>query len=560
MAVNKITEKTAATSVKDNASILITQPETVGNANVETLERAAFADVANKVAAGSVNDGLIATFKAAGAGNVVDGLSISSGGVSPTAGTNNTGSDLCRLGYTEYTGPLLLMIDSSDYEWNVWAYTNKGTSYKIKSLTNKGYATGPVVLPAVTGSHPCFRIGFRRLDGTTVTEEMMTALAGKISFYKLTDATLAVSGAAADAKTAGDRLTTDETAITGLGTRATALEGRATALESFRTNQLAYDKRDRFRLIQWKKNTSPNATGAVSSMTVIGGWLYVWKYTANNEDVSDNKAYPINADGTVDFANGVTFTSNLGHANTVGWNEKNGCLLAARTPAGNDTNDNKRTIIIIPGVTNATTSFDRTASGSVNIDLDMSIEVGGEKAFGEYRLNTVWGPNTVLETGSGGSGTAHSDLIYVVSDDSSSNASGKRRLALLQLAKGSNTEGFSHGTAATVGDTAYNGKYNVLQVWTQEWSAVNGIAQGNNDAMYYGGKIYEMAAPVSTAGFPLMIHSFDDFGLSWKTERIMIPTRGLSGAATAWEKGGVAIYNGHLYTSAKSAGVFVFEF
>ena len=529
-------------------------------ANMQAAVAQAEAAASTAISASYVfSDAEIATFRADGAASVLDNLSISAGGVSPTAGTNIPSSAddyaaTCKLGYTNYIGPLLVMIDNADFQWNVWIYTNKGTSYKIRSVTNKDYTTGPVILPEITsGSNRCFRIGFKRIDGTAVTAEMMAALVDQISFYQLTDTALTTSGAAADAKAVGDRLATDETAITGLGTR-------ATALEAFQTNQSALNKRERYRCIQWKKNNSPNATGAISSMTVIGDKLYVFKYTSENEDVSDNKAYPINADGTVDFANGVTFTSNLGHANTVNWNPLNGSLLTMRAPTQNDTNDGKRTIIIIPSVTSTTTAFDRTASGSVNIDLDLSITVGAEKAFGDYRINAIWGPNTILEAGNSGSGTLHSDLIYVVSDDSSSNASGKRRLALLQLATGSNTSGFSYGTAVTADAGVFNGKYNILQVWTQEWTAVNGLAQGNNDATYHDGLIYEIPAPISVAGFPFMIHSFDDFGLSWKTKRIMIPLRSLGGTATDWEKGGIAIYNGHMYVGSKSAGLFVFEF
>lgn len=521
-----------------------------------TAEAQAAAGTALSAAAG-IGDAQVATFKAQGAatsGAGEDGhtFTLSSDGVSPTSGTNSSGVDLCRLGYTGIGTPLLLTVDTTEYQWCVWIYTGKSVSSKIRSLTNNDYTTGPVIIPNTEGAK-YFRIGFKRLDGATVTEEMRSALAAQMHIYALTDTTLTTSGAAADAKAVGDRITTAETAITSLG-------ARATALENFQSAQTAYDKRDRMRLIQWKKNASPNATGPVSSMTVIGDKLFVFKATEDNEDVNDNKAYPIGADGQIDWGGGVTFTSNIGHANTVNWNPLNGCLLTARTPTTHDTNDGKRTIIIFPDVTSETTAFDRRANGVTNIDLDLTITVGSERAFGDYRLNAVWGPNTVLETPAGGFGAARSTLIYVVSDDSSSNASGKRRLALLQLATGANTTGFSYGTAVAADEGAFNGMYNVLQVWTHEWTAINGLAEGDNDMTYYGGTIYEIPAPVPTAGFPLMLHTFDDFGLTWKTERILIPVRGLSGTATAWERGGIAIYNGHMYVGTKSAGLFTFEF
>lgn len=472
------------------------------------------------------------------------------GGVSPTGGTNlsyNSNKMTCKWGYVEYDRPLLVTMTDSDYKINVWTYTSGDVGTKIASCTNSDYTQSPVVVPFETSAEALFfRVGFYKIDESTITDDMLDGILASLKVEELTDKALTASNAAADAKATGDRLNT--------------IDIQVSAIESGMIAQDGLNKRDRFRLIQWKKNSSPNATGAISSMTVIGGKLFIFKYTELNDSVDDNKAYTINADGTVDFTTGVTFASNLGHANTVNWNPLNGCLLTMRTPVKTDLNDGKRTLIIIPNVTESTTAFDRTASDAVNIDLDMTITVDGVKAFGDYRLNAVWGPNTVLDAGSGGSGAALSNLIYVVSDDSSENSSGNRRLALLQLATGANTTGFNYGTAHTAEAGAFNGLYNVLQVWTQEWTAVNGIAQGNNDATFFDGKIYEIPAPTSVAGFPFMIHSFDNFGLTWKTERLMIPLRSLAGGANAWEKGGCAIYNGRLYTSAKSAGLFVFEF
>ena len=501
-------------------------------------------------AAAGIGDTQVATFRAQGAatsGAGEDGhtFTLGAGGVSPTGGANSSGVDLCRLGYTGIGTPLLLTVDTSEYQWCVWIYTAKSVGDKIRSLTNNDYTTGPVVIPNTEGAK-YFRVGFKRLDGATVTEEMRTALAAQMHIYALTDTTLTTFGAAADAKAIGDRLD--------------AIDTQVSAIESEMIAQGGLNKRDRFRLLSWKKNASPNATGVISSLTVIGDKLFVFKATGDNEDVNDNKAYPIGADGQIDWGGGVTFTSNIGHANTVNWNPLNGCLLTARTPTTHDTNDGKRTIIIFPNVTSETTAFDRRANGVTNIDLDLTITVDNERAFGDYRLNAVWGPNTVLASPAGGFGVARSTLIYVVSDDSNSNASGKRRLALLQLATGANTTGFSYGTAVAADEGAFNGMYNVLQIWTHEWTAINGLAEGDNDMTYYGGTIYEIPAPVPTAGFPLMLHTFDNFGLTWKTERILIPTRSLSGTATAWERGGIAIYNGHMYVGTKSAGLFTFEF
>lgn len=61
MAVNKITEKTVAQSIKESAHMLITQPETVGGQSVETLERATLEDIKGAVT-GELKSALDAKF------------------------------------------------------------------------------------------------------------------------------------------------------------------------------------------------------------------------------------------------------------------------------------------------------------------------------------------------------------------------------------------------------------------------------------------------------------------------------------------------------------------
>lgn len=504
-----------------------------------TAEAQAAAGTALSAASG-IGDTQVATFKAQGAatsGAGEDGhtFTLGAGGVSPTGGTNSSGVDLCRLGYTGIGTPLLLTVDTSEYQWCVWIYTGQSKDSKIKSLTNNGYTTGPVVIPNTEGAK-YFRVGFKRLDGATVTEEMRTTLAAQIHIYALTDMALTTSGAAADAKATGDRLDAVEGDIDVLETRAQAIE------EEFG----GYVHRDPYRRIQWVQNSGATATGPISSLTVVEDKLFMFRYATNNDSTTGNKIYSFNPDGTV-TATGDTFTSNIGHANSVDWSRITHYLVSPRQPRTGDV-EQIYALYLFPDVTEETRAFDTAASGVIRIDIDTSITEGDDAVFGQYRLNACWGPD---DSGKG-------DMLYVISDDSDSPTSGTRHLALLQLGKGAYV--FTHGTAVSGATTdQFNGTFNVVSVWVQPWVAVNGIAQGDNDLTYWGGKIYELPAPTSTAGFPLMIHSFDDFGATWKTERILIPYRNANGTATEHEKEGIAIYGGHIYMGSHLAGLYVLD-
>ena len=504
---------------------------------VATAAAEAATDTALSAASG-INDTQVATFRAQGfatSGADPDGhtFTLDADGISPTSGTNASGGDLCRKGYVGIGTPLLLTVDTTEYQWCVWIYTAKSVSSKIRSLTNNDYTTGPVVIPNTEGAK-YFRVGFKRLDGATVTEEMRTALAAQMHIYALTDTTLTTSGATADAKTTGDRLTAIETEVA-------TIDGDLIVQDKF-------NKRNRYQSIQRIANQVPTSTGLISALTVIDGKLFVFAYAEGNADTTGNKIYQINDDGTLSTTAIATFTSNLGHANTVDWNENKGYLVTTRVPQDGDATPEYR-IYLLPGINGDTTAFDRTAAGVIGIDIDTSLTLGGNTVFGPYRLNAVWGPNNLQKY----------DLLYVFSDDSSSQTGGTRRLALIQLGLGDNV--FTYGTAVSGAEAnQFNGTFNVLSVWTQPWELVNGIAQGNNDACYFGGKIYELPAPTSVSGFPLMIHSFDGFGTAWKTERILIPHRSGSGANVGWEKEGIAIYNGHMYIGSHGAGLFVLDF
>lgn len=301
-----------------------------------------------------------------------------------------------------------------------------------------------------------------------------------------------------------------------------------------------------YKCIQWVQNAGTTATGLISSLTVIGSKLFMFKYVTKNTQTTGNKIYTFNSDGTVTVT-GNTFTSNIGYVNSVDWNPLTNYLVAPHQPMAGDA-EQIYALYLFPNVTEDTRAFDTAANGVVRIDIDMSIFESSEAVFGQYQLSAVWGPD---DLGKG-------DLLYVISDDSSSTTSGTRRLALLQLGKGNNI--FTYGTAVSgVSTTQFNGTFNVVNTWVQSRTSINGISQGSNDLTYWGGKIYELPAPTSTAGFPLMIHSFDDFGATWKTERILIPYRNANGTASKHEKKGIAIYGEHIYIGSQSNGLYVLD-
>lgn len=299
-----------------------------------------------------------------------------------------------------------------------------------------------------------------------------------------------------------------------------------------------------YKCIQQVQNAGATATGEISSLTVIENKLFMFKCVTNSAQTTGNKIYNFNSDGTVTVT-GNTFTSNIGYVNSVDWNPLTNYLVASHQPMAGDA-EQIYALYLFPNVTKDTRAFDTAANGVIRIDIDMSIFNGSEAVFSQYQLGAVWGPD---DFGKG-------DLLYVISDDSSSITSSTRRLALLQLGKGNNV--FTYGTKVSgVSTNQFNGTFNVVNVWVQQWTAINGISQGSNDLTYWGGKIYELPAPTSTAGFPLMIHSFDDFGATWKTERILIPYRNANGTASKHEKKGITIYGEHIYIGSRYNGLYV---
>lgn len=143
-------------------------------------------------------------------------LTANSGLSNPATGGNTTSNKYCRTGFI-IINPRLLTLGLPEYEWCAWAYS--GTTWATKTHTLNGgiYYNGanPIYVQPKDGDK-YYLVSFRRVDGAVLT----TSTTDETSdFYKIqhafhiwaaehieVDDTLTVSGAAADAKAAGDAL------------------------------------------------------------------------------------------------------------------------------------------------------------------------------------------------------------------------------------------------------------------------------------------------------------------------------------------------------------------
>ena len=119
-------------------------------------------------------------------------------GIAENTGANFSDAKYCRSGFVPYTLPTVLYINSADYEFNCWAYSNNSATYKTYSPKNN-YDDEPVLI-SPKDSSTYFRIGVRRKDGTNMSSSDVTALSTAVKTYTLTDTTLSLEGVPADAK------------------------------------------------------------------------------------------------------------------------------------------------------------------------------------------------------------------------------------------------------------------------------------------------------------------------------------------------------------------------
>ena len=295
------------------------------------------------------------------------------------------------------------------------------------------------------------------------------------------------------------------------------------------------DKGRKFDHVGYLSTQSPYiGPASVSSITVIDGLLFVFGY-AQNDNASTGRIYQIKDDGTLKDT-GATFTSDIGHQNTLDFCNESKCLIASRY-------NTDKCIYIFQNVENTIRSF--SVANALKIDLT------NESNIGDGAINVIWAYNN----------RSRYDMAFVMSFDG---AKTTRYVTLMQLGKGSNNLG-SGNIVSGAGDDEFNGTYQIVKTVSNSLQTIGGVIDRCNDACYFDGKIYEIPAPSKVSGLALMEHSIEDFGTTLATKKIFIEERYATGLQIGSgnlgvEHEGIAIYNGFLYTGRHSGGLEIYKF
>lgn len=121
--------------------------------------------------------------------------------ISPANGRLISDAKNCCTGYVAFDDPTLLYFNSDDYDFIVWEYSDASISnatFTPKSEYSGNYA---VVTPAQSSTY--FRISVRRKDNADMSSSDVTALIATAKCFTLTDKSMTLANAAADAKVSG---------------------------------------------------------------------------------------------------------------------------------------------------------------------------------------------------------------------------------------------------------------------------------------------------------------------------------------------------------------------
>ena len=134
------------------------------------------------------------------------------GGILETTGLNNSSThdnDRIRTNYinlSDYKVPLAIYIDSTNYNWTMWAYTESNQSSALRSLTNTSYKSADEPVYITSDLRNCYiRFAVERKSGEDMTVAVREDITANLKFKVLTDDTLTKSGVPADAKSVGDK-------------------------------------------------------------------------------------------------------------------------------------------------------------------------------------------------------------------------------------------------------------------------------------------------------------------------------------------------------------------
>ena len=125
------------------------------------------------------------------------------GATNPETGANMANSAKnTRTGYIALVSPFVFNLNESGYEYCIWTYSGTTSGSAVSSQTGGKYITGPTLIDA----SQYIRIGFRRSDGEDLTTDTSDTASDfyKIlhgcAFYELTDNSVSIHGAPADAE------------------------------------------------------------------------------------------------------------------------------------------------------------------------------------------------------------------------------------------------------------------------------------------------------------------------------------------------------------------------
>lgn len=132
------------------------------------------------------------------------------GGVAPGTGGNSTGANLARFSSAKILdAPLMVYMDSTEYQYDIWCYSGPGTGSATESPTDQQYTSEKVVVSNKEDNN-YFKMGFKRIDGADMTSGASDPTSDEYKILNtlrlcyMTDTTLTKKGIPADGKAVND--------------------------------------------------------------------------------------------------------------------------------------------------------------------------------------------------------------------------------------------------------------------------------------------------------------------------------------------------------------------
>lgn len=196
--------------------------------------------------------------------------------------------------------------------------------------------------------------------------------------------------------------------------------------------------------------------GSAQGITIVNNYLL--KTSASNDEHTDTANINCIALDSTTLPSVYTITHNLGHLNTIDYNENNDCLLISN---GSKSYSNLPKGWIIKNLNGYFTN------GSIDFNSVDKIELDFTHLLGETKAQLCWGDNL----------QGRNNIIYLVTNDNKKIRKYRLGIGNIALDGGNFIEG-------TTGND-YNGTYTLID----EWSTNVNIGV-NGDTLYYKGALY----------------------------------------------------------------------